>query len=45
MEEGKSNFTVCVVAIPEMGHFIPVMHIAEGLVERGHTVYVITTDS
>ena len=25
-----------------MGHFLPVMHIAEELVSRGHTVYVIT---
>ncbi len=30
--------------IPEIGHSLPLIHIGEELVERGHDVYLISTN-
>ena len=30
--------------VPELGHFIPMSHLAEELVSRGHTVHMLTLD-
>lgn len=35
---------VACVAVAEMGHFIPITHIADALIRRGHDVYVITNN-
>ena len=30
--------------VPELVHFIPLSHLAEELISRGHTVHMITLD-
>jgi len=30
--------------VPELGHFIPMSHLAEELISRGHTIHMITLD-
>ena len=35
---------IVAIALPEMGHFIPVLHIAEELASRGHEVSVLTAE-
>jgi UDP:flavonoid glycosyltransferase YjiC (YdhE family) len=35
---------VC-ISIGDMGHFIPIMHIAEELASRGHDVTVLSNES
>jgi UDP:flavonoid glycosyltransferase YjiC (YdhE family) len=30
------------VAVPQLGHFIPITHCASALVEAGHQVHLIT---
>jgi len=42
MTEETRTMTICALAIPEMGHFLPIMQIAEELASRGHTVHVVT---
>lgn len=43
MVNGKvPKLKVACVAIGEVGHFIPVSHIADALVQRGHEVHFIT---
>lgn len=41
--DGKiPKLKIACVAIGEMGHLIPVAHIADSLVKRGHEVHFIT---
>lgn len=42
-DQPKKQLKIVCVAIGMMGHFIPVVHIAEALIKRGHDVYFITT--
>lgn len=40
----SKNLKIVCIAICEMGHFIPMSHIAEELKDRGHEVHVITNN-
>ena len=44
MEQKQKKIKVACVAMAEMGHFIPITHIADALIRRGHEVYVITNN-
>ena len=38
----SKNLKIALVSIAEMGHVLPILHIGEALVQRGHEVYFIT---
>jgi UDP:flavonoid glycosyltransferase YjiC (YdhE family) len=38
----SKNLNIALVSIPEMGHCIPLIHLGEELVNRGHKVFFIT---
>ena len=40
----KKQLRIVCCAIAEMGHFIPMSHLADALMEAGHTVYFVTNE-
>jgi hypothetical protein len=40
----KNQLNIVCIVVPEMGHFIPMLHIANELSQRGHKVSVISSE-
>jgi UDP:flavonoid glycosyltransferase YjiC (YdhE family) len=42
MFKEKKKLIVVLVAVPQLGHFIPITHCATALIEAGHEAHIIT---
>lgn len=40
---GKKGLTILLTSFSDMGHFIPLVHMAEEMERRNHTVHIMTT--